>query len=547
MACETKTPLPWSAPGVRMAGLVRTMARVCAMLACACAALACVGAAAQELRIGLSADPGSLDPHYDNFPAANQIALHIFEPLVMQDEHQLLRPALATAWRAVDERTWEFKLRAGVRFHDGSPFTADDVVFSLDRLAKVPNAPSPFTHFARQILEIEVPDPLTIRFRTASPAPLLPRDLSSIRILSRKAASGPAPEGKTTEELNRGDGLVGTGPFRFQSWARGRQLMLARNDDYWGPKPAWIRVAFYPLPDAAIRMAALGSGDVDFIENPPQADLPRLRRDERLRVVTATSNRLIYLHLDHRGEPSPGIPDTGGKNPLKDRRVREALSLALDRSALVTQIMAGDAIPAADLLPVPMFGAREAVVPAAPNPEQARRLLADAGYPGGFSLTLGSPNGRYLNDVRVAEAVAAQWTAIGIKTRVEASQPQAFFQNRDAHRYSAYLAGWSTAAGEAGDALRALVATPDRERGLGGSNRGRYSNQAVDTLLIEALSTLDDVRRRALLSEASRLALDDHALLPLYFETAGWAMRRGLSYLGRTDQHTLAQFITPVP
>jgi peptide/nickel transport system substrate-binding protein len=412
---------------------------------------------------------------------------------------------------------------------------------------KVPNAPSPFTHFTRQILEIEVVDPLTIRLRTAEPAPLLPRDLSAIRILSRKAASGPAPEGKTTEQLNRGDGLIGTGPFRFESWTRGRQLMLARNDDYWGPKPAWTRVALYPLPDAAIRLAALGSGDVDFIENPPQPDMVRLRRDDRLRVVTATSNRLIYLHLDHRAEPSPGIPDTGGKNPLKDRRVREALNLAIDRTALVAQVMAGDAMPAADLLPAPMFGARPSAAASVPNPDLARRLLADAGYPDGFSLTLGAPSGRYLNDVRIAEAVAAQWTAIGIKTRVEASQPQAFFQNRDAHRYSAYLAGWSTAAGESGDALRALIATPDRERGLGGSNRGRYSNQAVDTLLIEALRTIDDQRRRNLLNEASRLALDDQALLPLYFEMAGWAMRRGLNYLGRTDQYTLAHYITPAP
>lgn len=543
MSCATAIALPWSAPaGVRMAGLIRNMALVCAMLACVLS-----GAAAQALRVGLSADPGSLDPHYDNFPANNQISLHIFEALVSQDEHQLLRPALATGWRAIDERTWEFKLREGVRFHDGSPFTADDVVFSLERVARVPNAPSPFTHFTRQIAEVEVVDPLTIRVRAAGPAPLLPRDLSAIRILSRKAASGPAPEGKTTEQLNRGEGLAGTGPFRFVSWARGRQLTLVRNDDYWGPRPAWVNVAFYPIADATTRLAALDSGDLDFVENPPASELPRLRRDERLRIVTAASNRVIYLHLDHRAEPSPGIPDTAGKNPLKDRRVREALNLALDRQALVRQVMAGDAVAAADFVPWPMFGARQNAVVATPNLELARRLLAEAGYPDGFSITLGAPNGRYVNDVRVAEAVAARWTAIGVKTRVEASQPQAFFQNRDAHRYSAYLAGWSTAAGEAGDPLRALVATPDRERGLGGTNRGRYSNPDVDALLIEALRTIDDERRRALLADASRLALEDIALLPLYFEMAGWLMRRGLTYLGRTDQFTLAAFITPVP
>ena len=525
-----------------MAGLIRAMALVCAMLACVCG-----GAAAQSLRVGLSNDPGSLDPHYDNYPVNNQISLHIFEALVAQDEHQLLRPALATAWRAVDERTWEFKLREGVRFHDGSPFTADDVVFSLDRVPRVPNAPSPFTHFTRRIVEVEVIDPLTIRLRTANPAPQLPRDLSAIRILSRKAASGPAPEGKTTEQLNRGEGLVGTGPFRFVSWTRERQLVLERNDDYWGPKPAWATVTFYPIPDATTRLAALDSGDLDFVENLPTQDVVRLRRDQRWHIVSVPSNRMIYLHLDHRGEPSPGIPDTAGKNPLKDRRVREALNLVLDRAALVRQAMAGDATVATDLLPRPMFGARRTAASVAPDPQRARRLLADAGYPDGFSLILGAPNGRYLNDVRVAAAVAASWTAIGVKTRVETSQPPVFFQNRDAYRYSAYLSGWSTAAGEAGDPLGALVATPDRERGLGGTNRGRYSNPAVDALLIEALRTIDDERRRALLQEASRLALDDYALLPLYFEMASWVMRRGLTYVGRTDLYTLAQFITPVP
>ncbi|MBX3499226.1 MAG: ABC transporter substrate-binding protein [Alphaproteobacteria bacterium] len=504
-------------------------------------------AAARDLRIGLAADATSLDPHYDNFPANNQIARHLFEALVAQDEHQRLVPALATGWRALDERTWEFRLREGVRFHDGSPFTADDVLFSLDRVPRVPNAPSPFTHFTRQILEVEIVDPLTVRLRTAAPAPLLPRELSAIFILSRRAASGPAPEGKTTGQLNRGEGLVGTGPFRFVSWDRGRQLVLARHEDYWGPKPAWANVAFYPIADATTRLAALDSGDLDVVENVPTQDLPRLRRDERLRIVTATSNRVIYLHLDHHAEPSPGIPDTGGKNPLKDRRVRQALSLALDRDRLVQEVMAGDAVAAADLLPWPMSGARRDTVVGVPDLERARRLLGEAGYPDGFSIILGAPNGRYVNDLRVAEAVAAGWTAIGVKTRVEASQPQAFFQNRDAHRYSAYLAGWATAAGEAGDPLRALVATPDRERGLGGTNRGRYSNPAVDGLLIEALRTIDAERRATLLEDAARLALDDFAVLPLYFEVAGWAMRRGFTYAGRTDQFTLATSVTPAP
>ena len=503
--------------------------------------------AAQELKVGLSAEPTSLDPQFNNQPSNNQIALHMFESLVVQDAAQLLQPALAVSWHAVDDTTWEFKLREGVTFHDGSPFTADDVVFTMERAAKVPNAPAPFTHFTRQIAGVDVVDPLTVRLRTAAPAPLLPRDLSAIRILSKRAASGPAPEGKTTDQLNRGDGLVGTGPFRFVEWSRGNQLVLERNDAYWGPKPAWQKVIFRPLPNATVRVAALLSGDIDIIETPPTADLPGLARDARVTLARAPTHRVMYIHLDQFAEPTPGIPDTNGKNPLKDRKVRQALALAIDRGAIVQRVMEGFAAPAADLLPEPMFGTRQNTPMAAADVAQAKKLLAEAGYPDGFSITLGTASGRYVNDTKVAEAIAAQWTAAGVKTQVEALAPPVFAKNRDEYRYSAYIAGYATTTGEMSEVLRALVATPSPERGVGWANKGRYSNPALDARLAEALRTVDVEKRGALLQEASRLAMDDFAILPLYFEITVWAMRKGLTYAGRVDQYTLAWLVTPVP
>jgi peptide/nickel transport system substrate-binding protein len=515
-----------------------------ALAAMALMVAAVLPAAAQVLKIGLKSEPSSLDPQYQNLLSNNQIALHIFDALVARDDKQRPIPGLATAWKAIGDTVWEFTLRPAVKFQDGSPFTAEDVVFTFDRAAKVPNSPSPFTWITRQMTQLEIVDPLTLRIHTAAAVPTLPFDLSSLPILSHIAAAGAAPEGKTTAELNRGEGLVGTGPFRFIEWQRGTQLVLARNDSYWGPRPAWEKVIFRPLTSGAVRIAALLAGDIDLIEDPPTAELAKLRKEPKIVLAEAVSGRMIYIALDQFAEPSPGIPDTEGKNPLKDKRVRAALSMAIDRKGLVDKIMEGIAVPAGDFLPWPAFGTAKATSIEKFDPAAARRLLAEAGYPKGFSITLGTPNGRYVNDLKVAQAIAAMWGRIGVKTEVEATAPPVFFKNRDEFRYSAYLANWNTDSGEMSNPLRALVATPSREKGMGGTNRGRYSNPAMDAKLEEALRTVDDKKRETLLQEASKLVISDHGVLPLYFELSFWAMRKGLAYAGRADQMTLAQFVT---
>jgi peptide/nickel transport system substrate-binding protein len=260
-------------------------------------------------------------------------------------------------------------------------------------------------------------------------------------------------------------------------------------------------------------------------------------------VVKKQSNRVVYIHLDQFAEPTPGVPDTGGRNPFKDKRVRKVLSMAIDRPALVERIMEAQAIPAGDLLPWPMFGTRQDAQPERFDPDGAKKLLAETRYANGFTLTLGTPNGRYVNDLKVAQAVAAFWTRIGIRTNVDQAAPPVFFKNRDEFRYSAYLAGWGAGTGEMSSPLRALVATPDRGLGLGGTNRGRYSNPNMDAKLVEALATVDEARRRALLQEASRIVIEDYGILPLHFELSSWALKRGLTYAGRADQMTLAQFV----
>jgi peptide/nickel transport system substrate-binding protein len=359
------------------------MTRIGKLAAAAAAAMAFISlsAAAQELKIGLKTEPSSLDPQFHTLNPNIQVAQHFFDALVMQDPSLRPQPALALSWKPTGDTTWEIKLRPGVKFHDGSDFTAEDVVFTYERMPKVPNSPGPYTIYTRSMKSFEIVDPLTLRIHTNGPAPLLPLDLAALPILSKKAMAGPAAEGKTSAELNAGNGLVGTGPFKFVEWQRGSRIVGERNDAYWGPKPAWKTIILRPLSNNTARVAALLSGDVDLIEDPPTTDLAKLKTDPKINLERAVSNRVIYIHLDQHGEPPIGIPDTNGKNPLLDKRVREALSIAIDRKGIADKIMEGVAVPAGDLLPFPMGGTRKDTPIDPVRLGQAKKLLADAGYP----------------------------------------------------------------------------------------------------------------------------------------------------------------------
>jgi peptide/nickel transport system substrate-binding protein len=514
-------------------------------------------ASAAELRIGLSSEPSAIDPHFHNLGPNNQIRRHVFESLTDTDSTQRVMPALAESWSNLDELTWEFKLREGVTFHDGSPFTAQDVIYTMCRIPHVENSPSSFTIYTRFAQEVTAPDPHTLVIKTARPYPLVPIEVSTWGILSATALGGENVvfdrDGCTgvdswpkTEDFNSGQLMIGTGPFKFESFVKGDRLVLVRNDDYWDEASEWERVTFRPITSAGPRVAALLAGDVDLIENPPLQDLQRLRDNPGTDVVQALSNRVIYLHFDHEAEPSPGISGTDGRNPFKDVRVREAISIAINRDAITGSLMQGFAEPANQLLPTGFFGNDPALEPIPYDPERARALLAEAGYPNGFDLVIGTPNDRYINDAQVAQAVAQMLTRIGIRSSIDASTASVFFTRRDQFEFSLYLAGWGAATGEMSSPLRALVATPDRDKGMGGTNRGRYSNPEMDALLEEAVVTVDDAAREDLLRQAVRVVMADFGIAPLHYEVSPWGFRTGLSYEARADQYTLAMGVRSV-
>ncbi len=497
--------------------------------------------AAKEITVGLASEPSSIDPHYHNLTPNNALAREIFDRLIMPDDKQVLKPGLAVSWKAVDDLTWEFKLREGVKWHDGSPFTADDVVFTFERAPDVPNSPSSFGTYLKG-KAIEKVDDLTVRIKTAAPYPLMPNDISTFSIISKKHGDGAG-----TEDYNSGKAAIGTGAYKFVEWVPGDRIVLERNDDFWGDKPEWEKVTIKPIKSGPARLAALLAGDVDFIEGVPTTDIERLRDNKDITLSQGISNRVIYLHLDHFRDDSPFVKAADGgsiKNPLRDARVRKAISMAINRDAIVDRVMEGVAVKAGQLLPEGFFGVSGKLKPVDYDPEGAKKLLTDAGVGDGFQLTIHGPNDRYINDAKIAEAIAQMLTRVGIKTAVETMPKSVYFKraSRGAEgepEFSFILVGWGAGTGEASSPLKSLLHTYDKERGFGASNRGRYSNQEVDKLVERALATIDDGKRAALLAQATEIAVEDGGIIPLHYQVNTWAGRKGIVYSARTDETTL--------
>jgi peptide/nickel transport system substrate-binding protein len=502
------------------------------------AAIAPLDGIAATLRIALAAEVTTLDPHFLNIAPNVAFSSQIFDALVNVDADGKLVPGLAVSWRAVDATTWELKLRQGVRFHDGSPFTADDVLFSLARPATLTNSPGPFTSYTKQIVGSEIVDANTLRLKTAKPYGPLPLDLSTIFIVSSKAA-----DHASTDDFNRGRAVVGTGPFRFMQFRRGDMIELARNDDYWGEKAEWDRVVFRIIPSDAPRLAALLAGDVDAIESVPTADLAHLKADPRFALAQRVSWRTIFWHLDQHDAVARYATDRAGnplpRNPFLDLRVRKAVSLAINREALASRIMEGMAVPASNLVAPRILGYDDDLQVDRYDPAAARELLKQAGYPDGFSLTIHGPKARYINDEQVVQAVAQFLTHVGIRTSIETQPPSVYFSKARNGEYSMALLGWGTLAGDFG--LRALVGTRNPQTGWGSWNWGGYSNPNVDRLVRSALSSVDQQQRDVTAQQAMNLALRDYAVIPLHHQFATWAMRKGLTYTPRIDEFTFAQ------
>ncbi|HWT08307.1 MAG TPA: ABC transporter substrate-binding protein, partial [Roseomonas sp.] len=403
------------------------MKRLSLALAAACLLGFAQPARTQTLAMAVEA-PFGLDPHFLFAGPSMAAARHIYDSLINRDPESRFVPGIVESWVMVEPQTWELRLRHGVTFHDGSPFTADDVAFSIARVPALPNNPGPYTSNLRTITRVEVVDPHTVRLHTDQPNPVLPGQLTNIFVVSKRAA-----EGASTADFNSGRAAIGTGPFRLEQ-ARGQEGMtVVRNDAFWGQRAAYQRVDIRVIGNDASRLAALLSGDIEIIESVPPADVERLQRDARLSVFRRNSDRIMYLLPNIRLDQFPLIVDANGqpmqRNPLRDVRVRQALSLALDRQALVARALDGQGVATVQMVPEQFGGYDPTITVPAADPARARALLAEAGYPNSFGLTLGCSNNRYVNDARVCQAAGQMLTRAGFQVRVE-TQPWNVFSPR---------------------------------------------------------------------------------------------------------------------
>lgn len=502
--------------------------------------------AQKTLTVGTGGAFTSLDPHYHNLGPNNIVANHVFDTLTQFGPHYEPLPDLAVSWTTIDPLTWEFKLRPGVTFSDGTPLTADDVVFSFGRIPTVLNSPSSFNFAVKPITRIDVIDPLTLRFHTAQPEPLMPYNLASPRIVSRKHG-----EGAETGDYNTLKAMIGTGPFRVTEAVVGDHITFRRNDSFWGDKPYWDVVNWKLIANDASRDAALQSGDVDAIDQVPTRDVPRLRNNPKLTILSAAGLRLIYIFVDTQRDHSPFVTDLDGKpldrNPLRDVRVRKALSLAINRDGIRDRIMDGFSVPTGQLMPEGTSGYDPSIKPDPYDPAQAKKLLAEAGYPNGFGLTLHGPNNRYVNDSIVAESVAQGWTRIGVKTQVDTMPATVFFSRTVKADFSINMAGWASDTGEASSNLTWILASSNPDKGRGAVfNPAHYANGQLDAVIEKAVSTIDPAEREALYKQATRMGMADEAVIPIHFQVNVFALRKGLAMRPRMQEGIRAWEVSEV-
>ncbi len=509
-------------------------------IAAAVLALAATAVPAQNLTLGTKLELNTLDPHFFAAFPTNSSMQYFFDKLVDYGDKLEIKPMLATSWKLVDNLTWELKLRPGVTFHDGSPFTADDVIFTIDRVPNVPNSPNSFAQFTRGIESVKKVDDLTLVVKTKAPNPQLLSDFANIFIVSAKAAKG-----ATTADFNSGKAVVGTGPYKLVKFVSGELLEVERNDKYWGGKPAWGKVSERIIAKDPSRLASLLAGQVDAIDAVPIADLDRLKKDGKYALFRGPAAIVHYVALDSARDVSPFVTAKDGKplttNPLRDPRVRKALSLAINRDLIAKRVMENSATPASQMLPPAYPSGSKSLKPDPYDPAKAQALLKEAGWGEGFRIVLHATGDRYPNDSAVAQAIAQMWTRVGLKAEVEALPGAVFFTRASRQEFSAFAAQYG--AEDSMNSLRALVASADPSRGYGTANRTRYSNPVVDNLLTEALTTMDDELRQAKLERAINFAMADQPLIPVFHPTFDFASKKGLTVTPRAQRRFNAMML----
>ncbi|MES2361797.1 MAG: ABC transporter substrate-binding protein [Pseudomonadota bacterium] len=506
---------------------------------------ASAAASAQTLSIGFADPVSSVDPQLNNHAGDRSLALHFWDSIIDSLDGGKLEPALASSWKALDEKTWEFKLRNDIKWQDGTPFTADDIVFSFQRARSVPGTVASYSGALRTVESTTAKDPHTVIVKTNTPNPMLPLDIASVYIVSKHVG-----EKSKTEDYNAGRAVVGTGPYKFISYAPGDRTVFERSPSYYGPKPLWDKVNYRFINNGAARTAALLAGDVDVIDKVAVNDVAKLKKTPSVSVYTYPGLRVLLLQPSFRPGANEFITDNAGKplgkNPLQDVKVRQALSLAINRKAITDRILQGTVTEANQWMPKNTFGYNPEVKDIPYNVEQAKKLLAEAGFPQGFQITIHVPGDRYPQAPETVQAVAQFWTRAGVKTKVEVVPWSVYASRAGKNEYAVSVIAWGNGTGEAGYGLLQTLASNDAKRGRGVNNWGRYSNEAVDKALDAATVEFDAKRREAIFRHSVKLVTDDVGNIPLFHYQNIWAAKKGLKVVPLLSDRTTAMQVTRV-
>jgi peptide/nickel transport system substrate-binding protein len=500
---------------------------------------------AQTVRVGNQGDALSMDPHSLNETLQLSVTGNVYEPLVGRDRNLALVPVLATSWRQVTPTLWQFQLRRDVKFHDGSPFTADDAVFSFARAA---GEGSDVKTFVNEVKEVRATGPLTLEIETRAPFPILPSVITQLYVMSRKWAE----QNQATRPVDRRKGLEnaasfranGTGPFMLRERQPGVRTVFARHPGYWGRiEGNAAEVVYTPIGNDATRVAALLSEQIDVMEPVPLQDVARISASGRARVLQGPELRTVFLGLDQRRDELL-YSNVKGRNPFKDRRVRQAFYQAIDIEGIRRGVMRGASTPTALIVGPGIRGYDAVVDKRLPHdPEAARRLLAEAGYPNGFELTINCPNDRYVNDAEICQAVAANLARVGVKVALQAETKGTYFPKVLRRDTSFYMLAWTPATYDAHNTLNALARCVD-DKGAGQFNLGGYCNPKLDALVAAIQSETDQARRDALIREALQLHAEDIGHLPLHQQALAWGVSNRVEVVQLADNFMPFRYMT---
>lgn len=507
-----------------------------------CAAL---GAQAQTVRIANQGDALSMDPHSLNESLQLSVTGNVYEALVGRNKDLSLAPGLATSWRQTSPTVWRFELRKGVQFHDGKPFTADDVLFSF---ARTQVEGSDMKSYTNDVKEVRKVNDHTVEIETKAPFPILPDVISLVFIMSKKWAE----DNQATRPVDRRKGVEnaasfranGTGPFRLRERQPNVRTTFVRNGNYWGKIEGNVQeVVFTPIGNDATRVAALLSGEIDVMEPVPVQDIDRVNGSANAKVMVGPELRTIFLGMDQsRNELL--YSSVKGKNPFKDKRVRQAFYQAIDIDGIQKTVMRGAARPTGLMVGPGINGFDSGLNKRlAYDPDGARKLLADAGYPSGFEVTMNCPNDRYVNDARICQTVAANLSRIGVKINLAAETKGTYFPKILRRDTSFYLLGWTPGTYDAHNALNALMACPD-DKGTGQFNLGSYCNPKVDQLTRAIQSETDKAKRGAMIKEAFEVHAADVGHLPLHQQSLAWGVSKKVDLVQLADNFMPFKFIT---